>query len=125
MEIEYLELRDAETLGEYTPDRGAVLAAAVHLGGTRLIDNVAPHSPTRPGPPRARPHPREGHAMSTRPSGPAPATPGPGKVTLPDLREMKRRGQPHRDGDGVRLPLRRRRQRRPASTWCWSATPPP
>ena len=32
MEIEYLELRDAETLGEYTPDRGAVLAAAVHLG---------------------------------------------------------------------------------------------
>jgi 3-methyl-2-oxobutanoate hydroxymethyltransferase len=31
--------------------------------------------------------------MSTRPSGPAPATPGPGKVTLPDLREMKRRGQ--------------------------------
>ena len=31
--------------------------------------------------------------MSTRPSGPAPGTPGPGKVTLPDLREMKRRGQ--------------------------------
>jgi 3-methyl-2-oxobutanoate hydroxymethyltransferase len=32
--------------------------------------------------------------MSTRPSGPAPATPGPGKVTLPDLLELKRRRQP-------------------------------
>jgi 3-methyl-2-oxobutanoate hydroxymethyltransferase len=32
--------------------------------------------------------------MSTRPSGPAPATPGPGKVTLPALREKKRRGEP-------------------------------
>jgi len=32
--------------------------------------------------------------MSTRPSGPAPATPGPGKVTLPDLVDLKRRGQP-------------------------------
>ena len=49
MEIEYLELRDAETLGEYTPDRGAVLAAAVHLGGTRLIDNILLTPPRVPG----------------------------------------------------------------------------
>jgi pantoate--beta-alanine ligase len=49
MTIEYLELRDAETLGEYTPDRGAVLAAAVHLGGTRLIDNVLLTPPRVPG----------------------------------------------------------------------------
>jgi pantoate--beta-alanine ligase len=49
MEVEYLELRDAETLGEYTPERGAVLAAAVHLGGTRLIDNVLLTPPRLPG----------------------------------------------------------------------------
>ncbi len=48
MEVEYLELRDAETLGEYTPDRGAVLAAAVHLGSTRLIDNVVLTPPRLP-----------------------------------------------------------------------------
>jgi 3-methyl-2-oxobutanoate hydroxymethyltransferase len=32
--------------------------------------------------------------MSTRPRDPAPATPAPGKVALPDLAELKRRGQP-------------------------------
>jgi len=41
LEVEYAELRDAETLGSYTPERAAVLAAAVRTaGGTRLIDNV-------------------------------------------------------------------------------------
>jgi len=48
MEVEYLELRDAETLGEYTPERGAVLAAAVRLGSTRLIDNVVLTPPRVP-----------------------------------------------------------------------------
>ena len=38
--VEYLELRDAETLGPYTAERAAVLAAAVHVAGVRLIDNV-------------------------------------------------------------------------------------
>ncbi|MBV8888867.1 MAG: pantoate--beta-alanine ligase [Alphaproteobacteria bacterium] len=38
---EYLELRDAATLGPVTAvDRPARLLAAVHLGRTRLIDNV-------------------------------------------------------------------------------------
>lgn len=32
--------------------------------------------------------------MSTRPTGPVPGTPGPGKVSLADIAEMKRRGQP-------------------------------
>jgi pantoate--beta-alanine ligase len=41
LDVEYAELRDAETLGSYTPERAAVLAAAVRTaGGTRLIDNV-------------------------------------------------------------------------------------
>jgi pantoate--beta-alanine ligase len=40
LEVEYVELRDAETLGTYTPERAAVLAAAVRVGSTRLIDNV-------------------------------------------------------------------------------------
>jgi len=38
--VEYVELRDAETLGGYTPERAAVLAVAVHAGDTRLIDNL-------------------------------------------------------------------------------------
>jgi pantoate--beta-alanine ligase len=40
LDIEYVEVRDAETLGSYTPERAAVLAVAVHVGGTRLIDNI-------------------------------------------------------------------------------------
>jgi 3-methyl-2-oxobutanoate hydroxymethyltransferase len=32
--------------------------------------------------------------MTTRPQKPAPATPAPGKLPLPELREMKRRGEP-------------------------------
>jgi pantoate--beta-alanine ligase len=38
--LEYLELRDAETLGPYAAERAAVIAAAVHVGSVRLIDNV-------------------------------------------------------------------------------------
>jgi len=52
LSVEYLELRDAETLGGYTPERAAVLAAAVRCGDVRLIDNVllAPtHLPTARG----------------------------------------------------------------------------
>jgi pantoate--beta-alanine ligase len=41
--VEYLELRDAATLAPFsgTPARPARLLAAVHLGRTRLIDNIA------------------------------------------------------------------------------------
>jgi pantoate--beta-alanine ligase len=41
--VEYLELRDAETLAPLTatPTRPARLLAAVHLGRTRLIDNLS------------------------------------------------------------------------------------
>ena len=39
--VEYLALRDAETLGEAQPGRAARLLLAVWLDGVRLIDNVA------------------------------------------------------------------------------------
>jgi pantothenate synthetase len=39
--LQYLELRDAETLGEMQQvDRSAVLALAAFVGQARLIDNV-------------------------------------------------------------------------------------
>ena len=39
--VEYVELRDAEDLRPLdTIDRPAVIAVAVHVGATRLIDNV-------------------------------------------------------------------------------------
>lgn len=39
--IDYVDLRDAESLApSSTVDRPAVIAVAVHLGGTRLIDNI-------------------------------------------------------------------------------------
>ena len=43
LRVEYLELRDAATLAPLadTPTRPARLLAAVHLGRTRLIDNIA------------------------------------------------------------------------------------
>ncbi|WP_326523812.1 pantoate--beta-alanine ligase [Sphingomonas sp.] len=40
-EVDYVELVDAETLGEPRPDRSRRLLAAARIGGTRLIDNVA------------------------------------------------------------------------------------
>jgi pantoate--beta-alanine ligase len=38
--VEFVELRDAETLGPYSPDRAAVLAVSARVGDTNLIDNV-------------------------------------------------------------------------------------
>jgi pantoate--beta-alanine ligase len=40
IEIQFVELRDAETLGPYSPDRAAVLAVSARAGDTSLIDNV-------------------------------------------------------------------------------------
>jgi pantoate--beta-alanine ligase len=48
LDVEYVDLRDAATLGTYTPERAAVLAAAVHVGGTRLIDNLVLSPPLKP-----------------------------------------------------------------------------
>lgn len=39
--IDYLALRDAETLGEAAPGARRRLLVAAHLGATRLIDNIA------------------------------------------------------------------------------------
>ncbi len=38
--VEFVELRDAETLGPYSPDRAAVLAVSARVGDTNLIDNL-------------------------------------------------------------------------------------
>jgi pantoate--beta-alanine ligase len=38
--VEFVELRDAETLGPYSPDRAAVLAVSARIGDTNLIDNI-------------------------------------------------------------------------------------
>ena len=38
--VEFVELRDAETLGPYSVDRAAVLAVSARAGDTNLIDNV-------------------------------------------------------------------------------------
>ncbi len=43
--VDYLEIRDAESLAPAQPDRPARLLAAVHLGPTRLIDNIAAKLP--------------------------------------------------------------------------------
>jgi pantoate--beta-alanine ligase len=40
-QIDYIALRDTETLGEVRPDRPRRLLAALWLGRTRLIDNIA------------------------------------------------------------------------------------
>jgi pantoate--beta-alanine ligase len=40
-QIDYIALRDAVTLGEASPDRPRRLLAALWLGKTRLIDNIA------------------------------------------------------------------------------------
>jgi pantothenate synthetase len=40
IEIQFVELRDAETLGPYSPDPAAVLAVSARAGDTSLIDNV-------------------------------------------------------------------------------------
>ena len=38
--VEFVELRDAETLGPYSPERAAVLAVSARVGDTNLIDNL-------------------------------------------------------------------------------------
>jgi pantoate--beta-alanine ligase len=38
--VEFVELRDAETLGPYSADRAAVLAVSARIGDTNLIDNL-------------------------------------------------------------------------------------
>lgn len=40
IEVDYVELRDAETLAAVEPARPAVILAAIRVGGTRLIDNL-------------------------------------------------------------------------------------
>jgi pantoate--beta-alanine ligase len=39
--VEYLELRDGDTLGDPLPGRPARLLVAAWLEGVRLIDNIA------------------------------------------------------------------------------------
>ena len=55
---------------------GPTLAVAARVGSTRLIDNVL----------------LEGARMSVHPRQPGASTPGAGKLPLPELLEMKRRG---------------------------------
>ena len=66
LEPDYVDVADLD---------GPTLAIAARVGTTRLIDNVL----------------LEERAMSTR-RAPRPATPAPGKLPLPELVEMKRRG---------------------------------
>jgi pantoate--beta-alanine ligase len=40
VEVEFAELRDAETLGPYGAERAAVLAVSARVGDTTLIDNI-------------------------------------------------------------------------------------
>lgn len=47
LDLEYLELRDADALGPYDPARPAVALIACRVGSTRLIDNVV-LDPARP-----------------------------------------------------------------------------
>ena len=70
LEIDYLEIADFDP---------PVLAGAVRVGSTRLIDNVPLKETTD---------------MSIRPQRPAPATPAPGKLPITELPEMKARRQP-------------------------------
>ena len=61
------------------PTARKLLATAVAVGSTRLIDNVVAGRRTR---------------MSIRPQRPAPGTPAPGKLPITELPEMKARRQP-------------------------------
>src|SRR5262249_24829964 len=105
LDVDYVEVADFDP---------PVLAAAVRIDDTRLIDNVVLDRgvacdaasevvPTRaarpidPGgngatDPNPAPDP-EGAGMRTRPRQPGPATPAPGKLPLPELLQMKRRGE--------------------------------
>ena len=69
LDVDYVEIADFDP---------PVLAAAIRVGSTRLIDNVV----------------LEEEAVTTRPRKPAPGTPAPGKLALPELAELKARRQP-------------------------------
>ena len=60
------------------------------LGDTNLIDNLVLAPQITGGAPQDR---VLEHPMSTRPRHPAPATPAPGKLPLPELAAMKRDGR--------------------------------
>ena len=62
LDVDYVEVADFDP---------PTLAAAVRVGSTRLIDNV--------------PLIRKETPMTTRPRKPAPGTPAPGKLPLPEL----------------------------------------
>ena len=70
LDVDYVEVADFDP---------PVLAAAVRVGSTRLIDNVVLD---------------RGGTMTTRPRKPAPGTPAPGKLALTELAELKARRQP-------------------------------
>ena len=70
LDVDYVEVADFDP---------PVLAAAVRVGSTRLIDNVVL---------------TEEESMTTRPRKPAPGTPAPGKLPLTELVELKARRQP-------------------------------
>ena len=61
---------------------------AARVGSTRLIDNV--------------PLPKGDTLVTTRPRKPAPGTPAPGKLPLPEVARDEAPRRPHRDGDRVR-----------------------
>ena len=88
------------------------------VGPVRLIDNVT----RRPDPAAtdgARRQPRQG-AESVRRRSPDPQA-----RHAHQARRDARAGRADRDGHRLRPPERARRRGRPASTSCWSATPPP
>ena len=70
----------------------------------------------RHDPPDRQRRPRRSQSMTTRPRKPGPNAPAPGKLPLPELAEMKRRGEKIVDGDRLRRAQRAARRRRPAST---------
>ena len=70
LEVDYVEVADFDP---------PVLAGAVRVGTTRLIDNVVLEGET---------------TMSIRPQQPVPATPAPGRLPITELAEMKARRQP-------------------------------
>ena len=91
LDPDYVELADL--------DGATVLAAAVRVGSTRLIDNVL----------------LEGELMSDTRS-PRAMRPGAGKLPLPELAEMKRRGDKIVMVTAYDAPERRASRRTPAST---------
>ena len=73
LDVDYVEIADFDP---------PVLAAAIRVGSTRLIDNVVIGTT------------EQGGTVTTRPRKPAPGTPAPGKLALPELAQLKARRQP-------------------------------